>query len=136
MAQVPAESGKTSRMTGPLMGPSAGSTITAQDEGETVGKEKHGVYWTILADRHSRLIMDATCNVGKSAQQIISDSNVPQSTAYRKIRRLVESNLLEIYFEIGDGGRWENRYRHARGLSKDISWSDTGQAGACPVTGV
>lgn len=65
----------------------------------------------MLFDRDTRLILESTCNMEKSANQIILDSNIAQSTAYRKLKKLVSLNFLNIRYVIGEYGRWETRYR-------------------------
>lgn len=61
-------------------------------------------------DRDTRLILESTQGTAKSAGQIISESNIAPSTAYRKLRRLVDFNFLRIEHVMGDNGRWETRY--------------------------
>ncbi|MFZ1075897.1 MAG: hypothetical protein WAN47_00520 [Nitrosotalea sp.] len=46
----------------------------------------------------------------KSAQQVISECNIAESTAYRKLNRLVCQNLLNVKYVVGKCGRWEMRY--------------------------
>src|SRR5215467_3273528 len=49
-----------------------------------------------LADTELQKIMDAAVNQSKSVNQIIEEGNVSHSTAYRKIRWLVEEKLLIV----------------------------------------
>ena len=72
-----------------------------------------------ILDLDMMRILESTHRVGKSANRIMYELNIPQSTAYRKIRNLVEMRLLSIHYEIGKSGRWENRYKN--NLSHDRS---------------
>jgi hypothetical protein len=47
-----------------------------------------------LADAELQKILDATMYNSKSANQIIRETNIPHTTAYRKIKWLVEEKLL------------------------------------------
>jgi|SRR5215467_12266842 len=49
-----------------------------------------------LADTELQKIMDATLYQSKTVSQIIQESDVSHSTAYRKIRWLVEEKLLIV----------------------------------------
>ena len=49
-----------------------------------------------LADTELQKIMDAALYQSKSVSQIIQESNVSHSTAYSKIRWLVEEKLLIV----------------------------------------
>jgi len=49
-----------------------------------------------LADTELQRIMDAAVYQSKSVNQIIQESNVSHSTAYRKIRWLVEEKLIKL----------------------------------------
>lgn len=68
-------------------------------------------YQRLMSDRDARLILEAAMQEPKSASQIIFESNIAQSTAYRKLKRLSSMNLLKIEYTVGDHGRWEMRYR-------------------------
>jgi response regulator of citrate/malate metabolism len=59
-----------------------------------------------FADAELQKILDATMYNSKSVNQIIRETNIPHTTAYRKIKWLVEEKLLiadEI--EIADDGK-------------------------------
>jgi response regulator of citrate/malate metabolism len=47
-----------------------------------------------LADAELQKILDATMYNSKSVNQIIRETNIPHTTAYRKIKWLVEEKLL------------------------------------------
>ncbi|HKU32339.1 MAG TPA: hypothetical protein VJR22_00650 [Candidatus Nitrosotalea sp.] len=79
--------------------------------GQTQRSEKSELYEKILSDRDTKLILESTYDVSKSANQIILESNLAQSTTYRKLKRLVETNLLQIEYVVGMSGRWEMRYK-------------------------
>lgn len=65
-----------------------------------------------LADTESQRIMDAAVNQSKSVNQIIQESNVSHSTAYRKIRWLVEEKLLIVdKIEITEDGKKSSLFR-------------------------
>jgi DNA-binding transcriptional ArsR family regulator len=59
-----------------------------------------------LADTELLKILDATMYNSKSVNQIIRETNMPHTTAYRKIRWLVEEKLLIVAkIEIADDGK-------------------------------
>src|SRR5262249_49809157 len=65
-----------------------------------------------LADTELQKIMDAAVYQSKSVNQIIQESNVSHSTAYRKIRWLVEEKLLIVdKIEITEDGKKSNLFR-------------------------
>lgn len=68
-------------------------------------------YEKLLSDRDTRLILESTVAEPKSANQIILESNIAQSTAYRKLKKLVCMNVLKIEYVVGMNRRWEMRYR-------------------------
>lgn len=65
----------------------------------------------LLGDREAMRILESTMHEAKPAMQIILESNIAQSTAYRKIKRLTNLSLLRIEFNLNYHGRWEMRYR-------------------------
>ena len=65
-----------------------------------------------LADTELQKIMDAAVYQSKSVNQIIQESNVSHSTAYRKIRWLVEEKLLIVdNIEITQDGKKSSLFR-------------------------
>ena len=59
-----------------------------------------------LADAELQKILDATMYNFKSVNQIIRETNIPHTTAYRKIKWLVEEKLLRANeIEIADDGK-------------------------------
>ena len=64
----------------------------------------------LISDREARAILESTRDLPKSAQQIIFECNIAESTAYRKLNRLVCQNLLNVKYVVGKCGRWEMRY--------------------------
>lgn len=70
------------------------------------------LYQRMISDRDTRLILESIQDKAKSANQIIMESNLAQSTAYRKLKRLVNLNVLQIENVIGKDGRWEMRFKN------------------------
>ena len=69
------------------------------------GRLKHAIL-TTLADIELQKILDAAMYKSKSANQIIRETNISHTTAYRKIRWLVEEKLLVVdKIEITDEGK-------------------------------
>ena len=65
-----------------------------------------------LADTELQKIMDAAMCQSKSVNQIIQESNVSHSTAYRKIKWLVEEKLLIVdKIEITEDGKKSSLFR-------------------------
>jgi len=65
-----------------------------------------------LADTELQRIMDAAVYQSKSVNQIIQESKVSHSTAYRKIRWLVEEKLLIVdKIEITGDGKKSSLFR-------------------------
>ncbi|MFZ0514458.1 MAG: hypothetical protein WAM14_22830 [Candidatus Nitrosopolaris sp.] len=65
-----------------------------------------------LADPELQKILDAAMYESKSVNQIIRESNVSHSTAYRKISWLVEEKLLIVdKIEITENGKKSSLFR-------------------------
>jgi predicted transcriptional regulator len=65
-----------------------------------------------LADTELQKILDAAMYQSKSVNQIIQESNVSHSTAYRKIRWLVKERLLIVdKIEITEDGKKSSLFR-------------------------
>jgi DNA-binding transcriptional ArsR family regulator len=65
-----------------------------------------------LADTELQKIMDAAVYESKSVSQIMEESDVSHSTAYRKIRWLVEEKLLIVdKIEITEDGKKSSLFR-------------------------
>ena len=58
--------------------------------------QKKKAILTALADPEAVSIIDSTMNQSKSVSDIIRETNVPHTTAYRKIKWLVDEKLLVI----------------------------------------
>jgi DNA-binding transcriptional ArsR family regulator len=58
--------------------------------------QKKKAILTALADPEAVSIMDSTMNQSKSVSDIIRETNVPHTTAYRKIKWLVDEKLLVV----------------------------------------
>lgn len=66
---------------------------------------KHAIL-TALADIELQKILDAAMYQSKSANQIIRETNISHTTAYRKIKWLVDEKLLVVdKIEITDEGK-------------------------------
>lgn len=66
----------------------------------------------VLADKELQEILDAAMYQSKSANQIIRETNVSHSTAYRKIRSLVDEKLLIVdKIEITEDGKKSSFFR-------------------------
>jgi predicted methyltransferase len=66
---------------------------------------KHAIL-AALADTDLQRILDATMYNSKSVNEIIRETNLPHTTAYRKIKWLVEEKLLVVdKIEITDEGK-------------------------------
>ncbi len=50
----------------------------------------------LISDKSSNMIMRSAVPRGKSVEEICSETGVPTSTAYRKIREMTESGLIFI----------------------------------------
>lgn len=83
--------------------------------------DKIGLYERVITDRDAKLILASTNDKAKSANQIIVESNLAQSTAYRRLKRLASLNLLRIEYVIGECGRWEMRYKNNICLFSNLS---------------
>jgi predicted methyltransferase len=76
------------------------------------GERLKRVILLALADSELQKIMDAAVYQSKSVNQIIQESNVSHSTAYRKIRWLVEERLLIVdKIEITEDGKKSSLFR-------------------------
>ena len=58
--------------------------------------QKKKAILTALADPEAVSIINSTMNYSKSVSDIIRETNVPHTTAYRKIKWLVDEKLLVI----------------------------------------
>ena len=58
--------------------------------------QKKKAILTALADPEAVSIINSTTNQSKSASDIIRETNVPHTTAYRKIKWLVDEKLLVV----------------------------------------
>lgn len=58
-----------------------------------------------LSDRYSRMILEATMNVPKTALEISSEYGIPISTVYRRLQMLHDGKLLGISGAINSEGK-------------------------------
>lgn len=65
----------------------------------------------IVFGMDTKRILESTKDMSKSTNEIISECNVAQSTAYRKLKKLTRVKFLRIKYVIGKSGRWEMRYQ-------------------------
>ena len=63
-----------------------------------------------LADLQSRNILLSIMNKSKSAQEVASELKIPNSTAYKKIERLLELSLISGVKSFSDDGRLVKYY--------------------------
>ena len=76
------------------------------------GKRLKRAILAALADTELQKILDSAMYQSKSVNQIMRDSNVSHSTAYRKIRWLVEEKLLIVdKIEITENGKKSSLFR-------------------------
>jgi len=59
----------------------------------------------VLSDRYSRVILEATKDMPKSAQEISKECKVPISTIYRRLQELHDAKLVEVSGSISDDGK-------------------------------
>jgi hypothetical protein len=65
-----------------------------------------------LADTDLQKILDAAIYQSKSSNQIIKETNISHTSAYRKIKRLVEEKLLIVdKIEITEEGKQSSLFR-------------------------
>ncbi|SRR5579885_185793 len=59
----------------------------------------------ILADKYSRIILESTIDMPKSAIDLSNECGIPISTAYRRVQRLHGHKLLGISGSISQDGK-------------------------------
>ena len=59
----------------------------------------------ILADRYSRVILESTIEMPKSAIELSTECGIPISTAYRRVQMLHDHKLLGISGSISQDGK-------------------------------
>jgi len=59
----------------------------------------------MLADKYSRLILQATIDKPRSAMEISAEKKIPISSVYRRLQALHDSRLLSISGSISDDGK-------------------------------
>lgn len=59
----------------------------------------------VLSDRYSRIILETTRDMPKSAQEIGKECQVPISTIYRRLQDLHDAKLVEVSGSISDDGK-------------------------------
>lgn len=71
-----------------------------------------------ISDRYSRIILEATMNVPKTALEISTEYKIPISTVYRRLQDLHDGKLLGISGSISDDGKKYFMYKSkVRGIS-------------------
>jgi predicted transcriptional regulator len=68
---------------------------------------------TVLADRYSRKILDATRTAPKSASDLASNTDIPISTVYRRLQNLLDAKLLDISGMISNDGKKYFLYKNS-----------------------
>lgn len=67
-------------------------------------------YFAALEDADCRAIMDATSEETLSAAELSEECDLPLSTTYRKIDKLVDADLLEERIRIRKSGKHTSEY--------------------------
>lgn len=73
--------------------------------------ENKDMIFEAVADKDVRTILESTRDFYKSANQIILECNLAQSTAYRKLKRLARLNIINVKYVMGEYSGMEMRYR-------------------------
>jgi predicted transcriptional regulator len=60
-----------------------------------------------IFDTDTKRILESTKDMSKSASQIISECNIAQSTAYKKLKKLAQMNLLRTKHVFREYGKWD-----------------------------
>lgn len=58
-----------------------------------------------ISDKYSRIILDATLGMPKTALEISQEKQIPISTVYRRLQALHDAKLLSISGSISDDGK-------------------------------
>lgn len=67
----------------------------------------------VLDDPDCRELLEATADEALTAGELVEACDVPRSTTYRKVERLVEAGLLEERVRISPDGKHASEYRLA-----------------------
>lgn len=71
-----------------------------------------------ISDKYSRIIIEATLDVPKTALEISNEHKIPISTVYRRLQDLHDAKLLGISGAISDDGKKFFMYKsRVRGIS-------------------
>lgn len=65
---------------------------------------------TALSDQDCQCILTATASEPKTASELVDTCGIPQSTLYRKLELLVDTDLLEERVRLHDGGKHPSEY--------------------------
>ena len=60
------------------------------------GEEAKKLVLEVLADDHARSILESTLLKAKSVPEITRECNVPMTSAYRRVKMLLDAGLLEV----------------------------------------
>ncbi|WP_254839770.1 winged helix-turn-helix domain-containing protein [Natronomonas marina] len=89
-----------------------------------------------LEDPDCRALLEATTGEALTAHELIEACDVPRSTTYRKVERLVAAGLLEERVRIRSDGKHASEYRRAfENVVVSLSASDgieVGISGSAP----
>ncbi|MDA4135201.1 MAG: winged helix-turn-helix domain-containing protein [Thaumarchaeota archaeon] len=88
------------------LGPSETKTVSAS-------VESVGALLDVLTDGYSRKIVSSTVLEGRTVDEICSAQQIPVSTCYRKVRRLVDQGLLVAERSATTRGKRNVAYRSA-----------------------
>lgn len=65
----------------------------------------------LLSDRSNRMILESIKTVPKSTSQICIECNIPTSTAYRKMQKLLDCKTIRRMGTINESGKREILYK-------------------------
>ena len=82
------------------------TTVTAEDS-----SAEPGAIMSALSDTDCREILVATSDASMSVAELVDECAIPMATAYRKVERLVELDLLEERIRVRPRGRNSREYR-------------------------
>ncbi len=73
--------------------------------------EKKQKVLEVFSDNYTRIILSTMMESPKSALQITEETKIPLTTVYRKLRHLIEENLIRISGHIAENGKKNFLYK-------------------------
>ncbi len=120
--------------------------VTTLNEEQSISKQPNRIakelLLGILADKHSRKIIESTIESPRSAIEIANNFGIPLSIAYRRLKMLAKSKILKVSGIITPDGRkaflYQSRIRvikiHCIGNSLEVEIIPNDLLdGMCPV---